>query len=174
MKTLKYFTTAVLLFSALLATPSFGQSTHQGLPLLKANSSKMSVRIGDVYVDGLWTIKPEYKLNTLQVEIRDQKERLGIYTDLDSVIYEVRPAQTKQFYVLLNKQYVLSEVKGIKEESRSSTRDNRLLNIEKPRSKTFGTLWDKHKVGDVVEDINDYADKASGAFNWVKNLVGAN
>ncbi|GAB2799653.1 hypothetical protein GCM10027275_51980 [Rhabdobacter roseus] len=169
MKKRRYVAVTALLFLALLATPGFGQSTHLGLPLLKANSSKLSVRIGNVVVDGLWTLKPDYKLNTLQVELRKQKEWIGIYTDLDSASYEVRPGQTTQFYVLLNKQYVLSEVQGIKEERQG----NRLLNIDKPRSKTFGTLWEKHNVDGVVEDINNYADKASGFYKRVKNLFGS-
>ncbi|QCR23596.1 hypothetical protein [Pontibacter sp. SGAir0037] len=160
---------ALLLF-IVVATPSFAQSSYKGLPLIKANSSKVNLRVGEAQVNGLWTIKPEYKVNSLGIEVLGQKEKLVIYTDVDSIAYEVRPDQAKQFYVLLNnRHYVLTEVKGFRNESTQS--NDKFLNVEKPKSKTFGSLWEKHHVDDVVNGINDYADKASGAFKWVKDKV---
>lgn len=173
MKHLQPLTAGTLLLLAVLATPAFGQSAYNGLPLLKANSSNVNVRIGNAFVKGLWTIEPEFSPNTLRIQVREQMERLVFYTDIDSAAYEVRPAQSKQFYVLLNsKHYVLAEVKGFKLESDKKAQETvRFLNIEKPRSKTFGTLWEKHHVGDVVNDINDYADKVTGTFGWAKEKL---
>ncbi|AKD02356.1 hypothetical protein POKO110462_23260 [Pontibacter korlensis] len=173
MKTLKPVAIGALLFLMLLANPVLGQSAYKGLPLLKANSSKVNVRVGSVLVNGLWTIKPEYNPNSLHIQVSGQKERLIFYTDIDSATYEIRPAESKKFYVLLsNKHYVLTEVKGFKMESNEAAqREEKFLNIEKPKSKTFGSLWEKHHVGEVVEDINKYADKASGAVSWVKGKL---
>ncbi len=174
MKIIKPLTIAAVL--ALLVLPVFGQTTHKGLPLLKANSSKVNVRVGSVLVNGLWTIKPEYNPNSLHIQVAGQKERLVFYTDIDSAVYEVRPAKAEQFYVLLSKKhYVLTEVKGFKRDnSATSQPKDKFLNIDKPLSKTFGALWEKHHVGEVVNDINNYADKVSGSVNWVKGKVFGN
>ncbi|WP_276498935.1 hypothetical protein [Pontibacter litorisediminis] len=176
MKTFKPLAVGALLL-ALLAGPALGQSTYNGLPLLKANSSKVNVRVGRVLVNGLWTIKPEYNPNSLHIQVVGQKERLMFYTDIDSAAYEISPTEPKKFYVLLGgRQYVLTEVKGFRmENGEAASKEEKFLNIEKPKSKTFGGLWEKHHVGEVVEDINKYADKASGAVDWVKGkLFGDN
>ncbi|GAB3822354.1 hypothetical protein [Pontibacter rugosus] len=171
MKTLKPLLTAFILAAA--ASSVFAQSTYKNLPLLKANSSKVNVRVGDVFVNGFWTVKPEYNPNSLHIQVNGQKERLVFYTDIDSATYDIKPEQAKQFYVLLNRQhYVLTEVKGFTLASNATEQNkNRFLSIDKPKSKTFGTLWEKHHVGDVVNDINNYADKASGAVNWAKGKL---
>ncbi|PKV63545.1 hypothetical protein [Pontibacter ramchanderi] len=160
------------LFSALTA-PLFAQSTYKGLPLLKANSSKVNARIGSVHVNGLWTIKPEYNPNALHIQVNGQKEQMVLYTDIDSAVYELRPAKASYFYVLLNKEhYVYTEVMGFRKDGDQAK--TKLLNIAKPQSKVFGSLWEKHHVGEVVEGINDYAEKASGAMDWVKSKLGSN
>jgi hypothetical protein len=156
-----------------LSVPLVAQNTYKGLPLLNANSSKVNVRIGNVLVDGLWTIKPEFTPNSLHIQVANQKERLVFYTDIDSAVYTLRPAKKEQFYVLLNKKhYVYTEVKGFEKES--DLQKGKLLEIAKPQSKVFGSLWDKHNVGEMVEGINDYAEKASGAMDWVKSKLGSN
>jgi hypothetical protein len=171
MKTLASLLSLLLL--ALLFTPAFGQSTYKGLPLLNANSSKVNARIGSVHVNGLWTIKPQYNPNSLQIQVTGQKERLVLYTDIDSAVYELRPAKSEQFYVLLNKEhYVFTEVTGFKKES--DARKEKLLDIAKPQSKVFGSLWEKHQIGEAVDGINEYAEKVSGAVNWVKDKLGSN
>lgn len=171
MKTLKplYF---ILLLAGSLATPVLAQTTYKSLPLLKANSSKVNVRVGDVLVNGFWTVKPEYNPNALHVQVTGQKERLVFFTDIDSATYELRSEEAKRFYVLLNKQhYVLTEVKGFRLDGGVAAKEEKFLNIDKPRSKTFGKLWEKHHVGEVVNDINEYADKASEAVDWAKNKL---
>ncbi len=162
-----------LTFLLLLSVPVLAQSTYKGLPLLNANSNKVNVRIGSVYVDGLWTIKPEYNPNSLHIQVANQKERLVFYTDVDSAVYTLRPAKKEQFYVLLNKKhYVYTEVKGFEKET--ELQKVKLLDIAKPQSKVFGSLWERHNVGEMVEGINDYAEKASGAVDWVKSKLSAN
>ncbi|MCX2739483.1 hypothetical protein [Pontibacter anaerobius] len=173
MKTTKSFVAVSALLLAVLALPALGQSSYQGLPLLKANSSKVNVRVGDIFVQGFWTIKPEYNPNALHIQVTGQQERLVFYTDVDSAVYTIQPSQARQFYVLLNsRHYVLTEVKGFTfDGSPKPQQQDRFLNIHKPKSKTFGTLWEKHQVGEVVNDINEYADKVSGGLNWFKQKV---
>ena len=170
MKTIKSLFFTILL--VLLFMPAFGQHTHKGFPLLHANSSKVDVRIGAILVNGLWTIKPQYNPNSLHIQVINPKERLVFYTDVDSAVYTLRPEKPEQFYVLLNKEhYVFAEVKGFTK-ANEVTKD-KLLDISKPQSKIFGSLWEKHNVGEVVEGINDYAEKASGAVDWVKSKLGS-
>ncbi|WP_299756484.1 hypothetical protein [uncultured Pontibacter sp.] len=174
MKTLKTTLLSLTASSFFLFTPALAQNAaYKGLPLLKANASNVNVRIGNAFVKGLWTIKPEYTPNALRIQVSDQKEKVIFYTDIDSAAFDVRPDRSDKFYVLLNKQhYVLAEVKGFTLEDEINVQpENKLLNIDKPRSKTFGALWEKHHIGEVVNDINNYADKASGALNWVKEKV---
>lgn len=173
MKTFTPFSFFSVLLFAVLAVPAFGQNAYKGLPLLKANSSKVNVRVGNVFVNGFWTVKPEYSPNSLHIQVNGQKERLVFYTDIDSATYDIKADEAKKFYVLLNRQhYVLTEVKGFTLASNAmEQRKDKFLEIEKPRSKTFGNLWEKHHVGEVVNDINEYADKASGAVNWVKGKI---
>jgi hypothetical protein len=171
MKLLKPLLTAFLL--TFLLAPLHAQSTYKGLPLLNANSNKVDVRIGSIFVNGLWTIKPEYDPNSLLIQVVNPKERLVFYTDVDSAVYNLRPNKSEQFYVLLNKQhYVFTEVKGFTKANEEIK--EKLLDIAKPQSKVFGSLWEKHNVGEVVDGINDYAEKASSAVNWVKSKLGSN
>jgi hypothetical protein len=171
MKLLKPLLTAVLLIFVLV--PLHAQSTYKGLPLLKANSNKVDVRIGALLVNGLWTVRPEYDPNSLHIQIINQKERLVFYTDVDSAVYNLRPNKSEQFYVLLNKEhYVFTEVKGFTKANEENK--EKLLDIAKPQSRVFGSLWEKHNVGEVVDGINDYADKASSAVNWVKSKLSSN
>lgn len=171
MKLLKTLLAAVLL--TFLSAPLLAQSTYKGLPLLNANSNKVDVRIGGVLVNGLWTIKPEFNPNSLHIQVANQKERLVFYTDIDSAVYTLHPAKKEQFYVLLNKKhYVYTEVKGFEKEA--ELQKAKLLDISKPQSKVFGSLWEKHSVGEVVEGINDYAERASGAVDWVKSKLSSN
>lgn len=172
MKILKPLLIAVL-FTFLLA-PLYAQNTYKGLPLLNANSKKVDVRIGSIFVNGLWTIKPEYNPNSLHIQVVNQKERLVFYTDIDSAVYNLRPNKAEQFYVLLNKQhYVFTEVKGFTKSNQEESKE-KLLDIAKPQSKVFGSLWEKHNVGEVVDGINDYAAKASSAVDWVKSKLSSN
>lgn len=164
--------TMALAAAFLLSVPALAQSSYKGLPLLKANSSNVNVRVGDVFVQGFWTIKPEYNPNALHIQVSGDSERLVFYTDIDSAAYSIRANQARQFYVLLNRrQYVLTEVKGFRFENADSRTDDRFLSIDKPKSKTFGALWERHNVGEVVSDINNYADKVSGGLDWVKQKV---
>lgn len=173
MKMLKTTLLSLIASSLFLCTPALAQNTaYKGLPLLKANASNVNVRIGNAFVKGLWTIKPEYTPNTLRIQVSGQKEKVVFYTDIDSAAFDVRPDRSDKFYVLLNRQqYVLAEVKGFTMEAEKPQPESKLLNIDKPRSKTFGNLWEKHHIGEVVDDINNYADKATGALKWVKDKV---
>ena len=119
MKILKLFTLTLLL--TVMLTPAFGQTTYKGLPLLKANSNKVDVRIGSVLVNGLWTIKPNYNPNSLHIHMMTPKERLVFYTDVDSAVYSLAPEKSEHFYVLLNKEhYVYTELKGFKKDNEAA------------------------------------------------------
>ncbi|MCC9167835.1 hypothetical protein [Pontibacter harenae] len=162
----------LLLIGFVVVVPTYGQSKHNGMPLLQAKTNKVSFRVGGVKINGNWTIKPEANPNVLHVQVIDAKEKFTFYTDSDSVSYDVRPGQVHQFYVLLNKQsYVLTEVRGFKDAEHKE--DTKLLNMKRPKGSILGELWDKHHVGDVVDGVNSYADKASSAFSWVKSKIGS-
>lgn len=91
-----YVITSFLLF----VLTSFAQTN---IPLIKANSKKISIRDGDQSVTKYWdylstTIKPV----VYNISKTNKKRHLVFYTDIDSIAFDISPNNKYDFKVLLH------------------------------------------------------------------------
>src|SRR5688572_19524118 len=102
------------LFIAVIPALTFAQTTYKNLPVIKAGNEKAFYRIGEEKVTCNWNISPQLSPDVLTVSCFSGKEKVTLETDQDSIIYSIKPGESKQFYVLLNdKDYALTEFKGV-------------------------------------------------------------
>lgn len=100
---------AILLISAEL----FAQTRQQGLPIVRSDKQQISYRLNkEMHKDG-WTITPEARPDVLEVPCKTPVTTVAFYTDLDSVMYQITPGKSQQFYVFWDGKYALVEVKGV-------------------------------------------------------------
>lgn len=101
------FLSLVLIPLYLIAQP------HEGLPIIRAESRLVDVRMGDELLKQAWRIVPEASPDVLTVPCRTPDMQVAFYTDRDSIRYVVNPGDNHQFYILYEGQYALTEIKGV-------------------------------------------------------------
>lgn len=103
----------ITLMFYLLGLYAYGQTTHKGLPLLKANSTLADYKIGDDLMKGVWTISPQIESDSLPIACHSDREVFTFYTDLDSIVFNLVPGEVHSFYVSTNDStYAHTVVKG--------------------------------------------------------------
>ena len=88
------------------------ESTQQKVPVIRSNTEKIEVFInfGESHH---WTVVPEEEPDRLEVECKEEVNRVVFTTDVDSIAFDIKEKDTVQFYVLLNdKDSALTEVVG--------------------------------------------------------------
>ncbi len=76
--------------------------TQKNLPIIKANSSKVSIRDGEEFKKDYWNLSPDLKPDIYNT-VAKEKKRITFYTDIDSISYIVEPNNQYDFVILLNK-----------------------------------------------------------------------
>lgn len=90
----------VLIFMSLVCfLPAIAQ---QALPIIKANSSQVTIKDGPVVLKGIWSLSPEARPDRYQVQKSRVEKTVTFLTDIDSISFLVRPGNTYNFAVLLN------------------------------------------------------------------------
>jgi hypothetical protein len=83
------------------------------LPLIKANSVLVSIRINGELERNAWRIVPEAKPDVYMAAVRGKSSWVSFITDTDSIGFTVRPGDSYSFIILLNgKDSALTEIKG--------------------------------------------------------------
>jgi hypothetical protein len=85
-----------LLFISLIAFP------QDKVPIIRANSKNVSVLDGEHYRKGYWYIMPEKKPDFYEVENPKKPHKVTLYTDLDTISFDVKYNETHDFIILLN------------------------------------------------------------------------
>jgi hypothetical protein len=76
---------------------------QQNLPLIKANSNKISIKDGDEPITKYWDyLTTAIKPVVYNVSKFNKKRKLTFYTDTDSISFEISPGEKYDFKVLLN------------------------------------------------------------------------
>lgn len=152
------------------------QTTYQNLPVIKASNAKASYRIGDDRSSLNWNISPELKPDLLPVACFSGAEKVFFKTDSDSLSYNIKPGESKQFYVLLNdKDYALTEFKGVtfpevKFEGKSKKPTYEFRYEKQPENNAFlKQLRTDYKLDEVVKGAKNDTEKALKMMNWVHN-----
>ncbi len=79
--------------------------TAQDIPVIKANSSKADIRVGDeFFAKGGWTLDPAKKPDVFSIGSKwhyDSK-KVSFITDIDSISFNVAPGKKYDFIILLD------------------------------------------------------------------------
>ena len=75
---------------------------QQVLPLIRATSTKVSVRDGNVYRESAWNLSQHIDPDIYYVLEPLRKKTITFYTDIDSISFKINPGESKNFIILLN------------------------------------------------------------------------
>ncbi|SFE26107.1 DUF4932 domain-containing protein [Spirosoma endophyticum] len=101
-----------LLLPLVIASPSVGQK----LPILKSHTYTISIRDGDYFRKGVWTIDPKVNPDIYEAPMAiNEKDKLVTFiTDLDSLQLRVERDKTYPFVILINeKDSAFTQVKAV-------------------------------------------------------------
>lgn len=85
----------------LLSVFQNGYSQHN-LPIIRANSKSVKILDGNNYKSDFWVIFPETKPDIYYLDLPRKNQKLKFITDLDSISFDMKYGETKDFIVLLN------------------------------------------------------------------------
>lgn len=88
----------LLVQTTLILQTAFAQDS---IPVLKANSQSVNARVGEIYVEGVFTI-PLSQEEPLRLNLPYNHEKVTFYTDIDSIKFEFNPNKIPEFIILLN------------------------------------------------------------------------
>jgi hypothetical protein len=77
-------------------------SAQQELPLIRANSKNVKIIDGKNYKTDFWVIFPETKPDIYYLDMPRKNQEIKFITDLDSISFNMKFGETKDFIVLLN------------------------------------------------------------------------
>lgn len=75
---------------------------QQKLPTIKATSSKVNVKDGEIYQKAVWNLSPEINPDVYDALEPIIEKRITFYTDIDSISFVVVPGKSYDFIILLN------------------------------------------------------------------------
>ena len=91
---------AILLLCSLISNITSAQK--QKLPILKTNSTSISIKEGDFLYKDTWNVSPEIKLDIFVTNQFSDSKKVTFYSDIDSISFTVKPNKTYDFIILLN------------------------------------------------------------------------
>jgi hypothetical protein len=77
-------------------------SAQQNLPIIRANSKNVKILDGKNYKSDFWVIFPETKPDIYYLDLPRKNQKLKFITDLDSISFDMKFGETKDFIVILN------------------------------------------------------------------------
>lgn len=154
-----------------------GQTTHKGLPLLKARSTWADYKIGDDQIKGSWTISPQIESDSLLVACHSDKEVFAFYTDLDSIVFNLVPGEIHRFYVSTNDStFAQTIVRGfnpnysVLQFGTQSKINNLNFWYEQNNNNAYlNLLRSKYPLDSLISDTKTDTEKTLIILNWVHN-----
>jgi len=164
----------ILLFISVL---TFGQSSHLGIPLVKASYAKADYRIGNDWVKGSWNISPHIESDSLVIPCHSNSEDFVFYTDQDSISFKLTAGNSHKFYVALHDTaFALTVVTAVNpnyELLRFDTRsENNMLKFWYEQNKNnayLDLLRSKFPIDSLVSGARNDTKKALRILHWVHN-----
>ena len=75
---------------------------QQKLPMVKATSKTVDIKDGYVIQKGIWNLSPEVKPDVYRALSPATEREITFYTDKDSISFQLKPGQHRNFIILLN------------------------------------------------------------------------
>jgi hypothetical protein len=94
---------------------SLFSTAQKSLPVIKANSTAVSIRENGELMRNTWRISPELKPDVHVTGVKGKSTWVSFITDTDSIGFTVKPGDSWSFIILLNgKDSALTEIRGEK------------------------------------------------------------
>ncbi|MFT6244518.1 MAG: hypothetical protein ACJA0U_002459 [Salibacteraceae bacterium] len=91
-------TSLLLLFTALSALCI----AQNDLPVLRTNTSDLSVKDGNSFKESYWTIDPALELDVYVTDKTTQTKSITFYSDIDTISFQIALYEKQNFLVILN------------------------------------------------------------------------
>ena len=117
--------TILLLLSMAIFSSLFAQND---LPILRTNTSVLSIKDGNEFRTDYWTIDPTIESDVYIADKINQSKWVTFYSDIDSISFQLDPRQEQDFLIILNnKDTCLTQIKSginfVKSDSLQLTHD---------------------------------------------------
>jgi hypothetical protein len=151
-------------------------SAQKQLPIIKATSTKVSVRDDNNFRKGSWTITPEVKPD---VHTTNSK-KVTFYTDIDSISFNVKPDSYVQFNILLNNKdtaltgiYAFDTLATLKKAGKYNYSEKRALPSFTYQSADNPNLVALRKAFnlDSIAGTGNEVSRILNVMHWIHNLI---
>ncbi len=159
-------TTLFLLF--VLKTLSIFAQTD--LPVLRTETTDLSIKDGSVLRVDYWTIDPTIELDVYVADKINQTKLVTFYSDIDSITFQLAPREQKDFLVILNnKDTCLTRIKSgitfIKSDNLQLTQDSIPFTLTSANNIIIQTVLNK------VDTLNLMFHTAQGSISLTEKAV---
>jgi hypothetical protein len=164
--------TFVLCFLSII---TIGQSTHHGIPIIKASYAKADYRVGNDWVKNSWSISQYIAADTLIVPCTINREVFVFYTDRDSISFKLTAGDVHKFYVALNDTtFALTVVKTVNPNYQALRFDEKSKNEAFPfwyeqnnNNPYLQLLRSKFPIDSLMAEAKNDTEKALRILHWV-------
>ena len=152
-------------------SPNSPQS-YNGLPVIKANSTKADYRVNEVWSKGSWIITPEATPDVLKIACFSTSVQFAFYTDLDSIAFPMDASKVQQFYVLTSdNKYALTEIRGfnydvVNFESKTKGSGYQFWYEDGKNNAYLHNLRTKYNLDALTRDVKSDSAKALRILKW--------
>jgi hypothetical protein len=98
-KTIPMKTTSLLALFAAVSASSIAQNE---LPVLRTNTSDLSINDGNSFKENYWTIDPALELDVYVADKTTQTKSITFYSDIDTISFQIALYEKQNFLVILN------------------------------------------------------------------------
>ena len=91
----------ILIYILIDLIPLLAAAQEQNIPIIKSNTSSISIRDGNTFRPNSWTLAPEYKPDVYNSGlINGKSHKVTFYTDIDSIGFFVELGKEYDFIIL--------------------------------------------------------------------------
>jgi len=159
----------------------FGNSilSQKTIPIIKASSNKVDIKVGDELNKGQWTIMPDIYPDVY--EVSDYGQTITFYTDSDSISVEVTEETNFDFVILLNekdsaytrvqyKEPYLTTLKRAQEYSSKQSRELPLFTYQDSSDANLKRIRQAFNLDSIAGKGNEVS-QLLNMKHWVHNIV---
>ncbi len=151
---------------------------QNGVPVLKAFSNKASIRDGNSFKKGNWTISPEIKNDVYTTAAN--RHTVTFYTDIDSISVEMEANKMFQFIVVLNEKdsartifHAPDYMALLKKAAAYNSKDNRQVPAFTYQDSNNSNLQSLRKAFnlDSIAGKGNEVSRVINLLHWVHNII---
>lgn len=152
------------------------QQTFKNEPLLLANTDKADIAFGQNWNNNVWRISPQIAHDTLQVKLYGKNERIAFRTDQDSISFDMKPGESKSFYVKMQNVeaahtvIVTSAYQWDKVDyAKGKKRDDLKFFYENAKSAYSDSLRKTYPIEKLIHNEANDMQKVLSVLNWTRH-----